>query len=177
MTQLIDRCRVRAESQEEREVKARELAGSLLETWAKEVSGAKGVTFYMHAAYHHLPEMIRSLPVDIIMASGDAFEAKNQQLKKMLRRHVSSRRSEVLADNCRRTNKRGHTKNVGSKRGQKSSSRSFQALRRELLLRWVQWHPIGDSSLEFVPPSAVNHRAKLEKKLVSGHKLKKLSKE
>jgi hypothetical protein len=39
----------------------------------------------MHAAKHHLPDQIRSLPVDIIQASGDAFEAKNQQLKKILR--------------------------------------------------------------------------------------------
>ena len=91
MTKLIDRARLRAHTQGEREAKATEvkdLAGKLLDTWASEVSKASGVTFYMHAAYHHLPDMIRVLPVDIILASGDAFEAKNQQLKRVLRRQA-----------------------------------------------------------------------------------------
>ena len=89
MSKLIDRCRIRAHTQSERETKAsevEELATELLDTWKREVSGAKGSTFYMHAAKHHLPDQIRSLPVDIIQASGDAFEAKNQQLKRILRR-------------------------------------------------------------------------------------------
>ena len=89
MTKLIDRLRVRAVGQNEREQKATEievLAKALLRTWKKEISSAKGVTFYMHACVHHLPEQIRSLPVDISLASGDSFEAKNQQLKRILRR-------------------------------------------------------------------------------------------
>ena len=91
MTKLIDRARIRASTQSEREAKANEvenLASELLDIWRREVSGAKGVTFYMHAAYHHLPDMIRRLPCDILLASGDAFEAKNQQLKRILRRWV-----------------------------------------------------------------------------------------
>ena len=89
---LIDRARVRASTPLEREVKAHEvkqLAGDLLKTWEQEVSGSKGATFYMHAAYHHLPGQITSLPCDVLLASGDAFEAKNQQLKKILRRQPS----------------------------------------------------------------------------------------
>ena len=89
MTKLIDRARIRALTQSEREAKADEvehLASDLLNIWKREISGAKGVTFYMHAAYHHLPDMIRRLPCDILLASGDSFEAKNQQLKKILRR-------------------------------------------------------------------------------------------
>ena len=45
------------------------------------------------------------------------------------------------------------------------------------MLRWVNWHPIKDQSIEFVPPSGVEHRIKLEKKREKGHKIKKLSKE
>ena len=91
MTKLIDRARLRAQSLIERQTKAievKKLAGDLLDTWEREVSGAKGATFYMHAAYHHLPETISNLPCDILQASGDAFEAKNQQLKKILRRQA-----------------------------------------------------------------------------------------
>ena len=94
---------MRAHSASEREAKAIEceqLAGELLDTWKREVSGAKGVTFYMHAVFHHLPSMIRTLPVDIILASGDAFEAKNQQLKRILRRRVSSRFPEPFPIDC-----------------------------------------------------------------------------
>ena len=93
MSRLIDRTRLRAKSASEREEKAideEKLAGELLDTWKNAVSGAKGCTFYMHASFHHLPAMIRALPVDVILASGDSFEAKNQQLKKILRRSVSS---------------------------------------------------------------------------------------
>ena len=91
MTKLIDRARLRATTQVERETKADDverLARALLETWTRECSGAKGITFYMHTTYQHLPDMIRRLPCDILLASGDAFEAKNQQLKKILRRRV-----------------------------------------------------------------------------------------
>ena len=89
MTKLIDRARVRATTREERNAKAddiEQLAGELLDVWVKEQSGVMGVTWYMHSAYHHLPGMIRSLPCDILLASGDSFEAKNQQLKHILRR-------------------------------------------------------------------------------------------
>ena len=89
MTELIDRLRIRAVGQDERERKALDveaLAKTLLGTWKKEISAAKGVTFYMHACVKHLPDQIRSLPVDITLASGDSFEAKNQQLKRILRR-------------------------------------------------------------------------------------------
>ena len=50
-------------------------------------------------------------------------------------------------------------------------------MKRELLLRWVQWHPIADPDLEFVPPSAVDLRVKLEKKFEKGHRIRKWSKE
>ena len=77
----------------------------------------------------------------------------------------------------RRTNKRRErtTDTVNSKRGKSSSSRCFQALKRELMLRWVQWQPMKDPNLDFVPPSAVEHKKKLAKKLEKGHKIKKLS--
>ena len=89
MADLIDRLRERANSSELRQQKAADverLAGTLLDKWQTCTSSVKGTTYYMHAAFHHLPDQIRSLPVDIIWASGDSFEAKNQQLKRILRR-------------------------------------------------------------------------------------------
>ena len=92
MTNLINCLRVRACNDKERLEKADKvemLAVTLLNVWKKETAASKGATFYMHAVVHHLPEMIRCLPVDVLLASGDSFEAKNQQLKRILRRSRS----------------------------------------------------------------------------------------
>ena len=87
MLELIDLCRTRAFGDDERQEKGLEVekcGERLLQAWKK--ISQTGASFYMHAAYHHLPEQIRTLPVDIIDASGESFEAKNQQLKRILRR-------------------------------------------------------------------------------------------
>ena len=79
---------------------------------------------------------------------------------------------------ARRTNKRPQVEHQGAgkaKQGEVSSSRAFQALKRELLLRWVHWHPLADATLDFVPPSKVEHHNKIKKKLAFGHKVKKIS--
>ena len=89
MKLIINRVRLHASNQAERQSKAdavRAHAKALLQLWAKEVSHIRGANFYMHIAFHHLPEFIERLPVDILQASGDSFEAKNQELKKILRR-------------------------------------------------------------------------------------------
>ena len=67
-------------------VVVKEKARQLLLLWNAEVSQFRGANFYMHIAFHHLPEFIARLPVDILQASGDSFEAKNQELKRRLRR-------------------------------------------------------------------------------------------
>ena len=89
MTNMINCLRVRACSEQERLEKAAKvesLALNLLSVWKEEAVATKGATFYMHAVVHHLPDMIRCLPVDVLLASGDSFEVKNQQLKRILRR-------------------------------------------------------------------------------------------
>ena len=89
MKRIINAVRLHANGQAERSCKAadvREAAGQLLQLWQKEVSKYRGCNFYMHIAYHHLPDFIERLPVDILQASGDSFEAKNQELKRRLRR-------------------------------------------------------------------------------------------
>ena len=86
MLELIEICRERAYGEGARLKKALRVeacAAKLLECWNKITAN---VTYYMHAAYHHLPDQIRRLPVDILDASGDTFEGKNQHLKGILRR-------------------------------------------------------------------------------------------
>ena len=89
MKKIINYVRLHAAGPEARMNKAslvREYARELLVLWAKSVSKFRGANFYMHAAFHHLPDFIERLPVDILQASGDSFEAKNQEMKKILRR-------------------------------------------------------------------------------------------
>ena len=89
MCGLIDRCRTRAIGADQRKEKADDvklLAQQLLESWKAEEAHSHGATWYMHACYHHLPDQIERLPCDILQASGDSFEAKNQQMKQILRR-------------------------------------------------------------------------------------------
>ena len=91
MKRIINHVRLHASGQVARTTKAaavKEAAGELLTLWEKEVSKYRGANFYMHIAYHHLPEFIARLPVDILQASGDSFEAKNQELKRRLRRYA-----------------------------------------------------------------------------------------
>ena len=40
-----------------------------------------GCTYYMHAMQHHLADMIRRLPVDIMDGSGEGLERKNRSNK------------------------------------------------------------------------------------------------
>ena len=89
MKKIINCVRLHADGAEARKAKAdvvRKYAKALLELWAKKLSSFKGANFYMHIAFHHLPDFIERLPVDILQASGDSFEAKNQEMKKILRR-------------------------------------------------------------------------------------------
>ena len=89
MKRIINAVRLHASGQAARSSKAasvRQSAGELLQLWQAEVSKYRGCNFYMHVAYHHLPDFIERLPVDILQASGDSFEAKNQELKRRLRR-------------------------------------------------------------------------------------------
>ena len=89
MKKIINCVRLHAPDQASRTTKAglvRAHAKALLELWTAEVSKIRGANFYMHIAYHHLPDFIERLPVDILQASGDSFEAKNQEMKKILRR-------------------------------------------------------------------------------------------
>ena len=91
MKRIINLVRLHASGQEARDAKAeavKEVAGQLLTLWEKDVSKYRGANFYMHTAYHHLPGFISRPPVDILQASGDSFEAKNQELKRRLRRFV-----------------------------------------------------------------------------------------
>ena len=90
MKRLINRVRLHAAGQVQRSAKAAEVkavAFELLTLWRNEVSTFRGCNFYMHIAYHHLPDFINRLPVDILQASGDSFEAKNQEMKRRLRRY------------------------------------------------------------------------------------------
>ena len=92
MKQIINTVRLHARGQAARTAKAlavKESARQLLVLWAAEVSGFRGANFYMHIAYHHLPDVIERLPCDILQASGDSFEAKNQELKRRLRRSAN----------------------------------------------------------------------------------------
>ena len=89
MKRITNAIRVRAVGQEARVIKAEQVktaAGLLLQLWAAKVSQWRGANFYMHIAFHHLPDFICRLPVDILQASGDSFEAKNQEMKRRLRR-------------------------------------------------------------------------------------------
>ena len=89
MKKIINAVRMHAAGEDARVAKAqrvREAARCLLELWASKVSQWRGANFYMHIAYHHLPDFIERLPVDILQASGDSFEAKNQEMKRRLRR-------------------------------------------------------------------------------------------
>ena len=89
MKRIINTVRTHAAGQVERSAKActvKLLGKTLLELWASKVSQYRGANFYMHIVYHHLPEFIERLPVDILQASGDSFEAKNQEMKRRLRR-------------------------------------------------------------------------------------------
>ena len=93
MVKLIDCVRKRAEGPVQRIEKAervKEIARALLVSWKENICESKGTSWYMHGAYHHLPDMIRRLPVDVLEASGDSFEHKNQDLKRMTRRLVNS---------------------------------------------------------------------------------------
>ena len=95
MCSLVDRCRTRAVGAEQRKEKANDVkqaAALLLQRWKVDEAHSHGATWYMHACYHHLPDQIESLPCDIIQASGDSFEAKNQQMKQILRRFDSNLR-------------------------------------------------------------------------------------
>ena len=178
MAGLVDRLRVRSKTSDDRNQKADDverLARELRDDWQTCTSGVKGTSFYMHAALHHLPDQIRSLPVNILLASGEAFEAKNQQLKRILRRHVFFS-NQYLFTSSRRTNKRQRKAHSGL-RGVSSSSRSFQALKREILIRWVHWNPLPQPELDFVPPSKVEQDRKLSRKLEKGHAIKKLKRD
>ena len=89
MKKIINAVRKHAAGKRDRMAKARNvkiLAKMLLQLWASKVSQYRGANFYMHVAYHHLPDFIARLPVDILQASGDSFEAKNQEMKRRLRR-------------------------------------------------------------------------------------------
>ena len=89
MKNIINCVRLHAAGQEARNKKAalvRQHAKDLLVLWTKKVSHLRGSNFYMHTAFHHIPDFIERLPVDILQASGDSFEAKNQEMKKILRR-------------------------------------------------------------------------------------------
>ena len=91
MKQIINAVRTHAAGQLERSAKAcnvKMLGKMLLQLWASKVSQHRGANFYMHIVYHHLPDFIERLPVDILQASGDSFEAKNQEMKRRLRRWV-----------------------------------------------------------------------------------------
>lgn len=41
-------------------------------------------TYYLHGLYHHLPDQIRSCPVDIMDASGSGIEQINQLTKRVI---------------------------------------------------------------------------------------------
>ena len=89
MKSIINDIRLHASGATARSEKAKRVkatASMLLELWRKEVSNFKGANFYMHIAFHHIPDFIARLPVDILQASGDSFEAKNQEMKRRLRR-------------------------------------------------------------------------------------------
>ncbi len=89
MADIVDCVRVRVSGDSARKDKAntvRHLGRKLLRLWREKVSEVKGATWYFHAVVHHLPDLIERLPVDVLLASGDSFEAKNQQLKGILRR-------------------------------------------------------------------------------------------
>ena len=93
MRRLINRVRLHAAGSIERlskSVEVKAIALELLNLWRAEVSSFRGCNFYMHIAYHHLPDFIARLPVDILQASGDSFEAKNQEMKRRLRRYALS---------------------------------------------------------------------------------------
>jgi hypothetical protein len=88
MTHMIAELRRRTHTQQERQVKATNIqatAKSLLHAWTKNV-GTHSCTWYMHASYHHLPDLIRRLPCDILDASGEGIEQKNQRTKSNIRR-------------------------------------------------------------------------------------------
>lgn len=87
MARIVDRVRQRANSAEERASKADEVEDSakqLLTIWKQNVG--HGCSWYMHSVAHHLPDMIRRLPCDILDASGESMEQKNQRSKWNFRR-------------------------------------------------------------------------------------------
>lgn len=87
MARLMDSIRTRAFTLEARAEKASNvemLGKQLIEAWRQSIG--QGCSWYMHAAAHHLPEMIRTLPCDILDASGEGLEQKNQRAKSNYRR-------------------------------------------------------------------------------------------
>ena len=42
------------------------------------------VTYYLHAAYHHLPDIIEACPIDIDDASGCCIEHAHQPIKRAM---------------------------------------------------------------------------------------------
>ena len=47
------------------------------------ITDDSGCTYYMHAMQHHLADMIRRLPVDVMDASTEPLEHKNSTNKRM----------------------------------------------------------------------------------------------
>ena len=47
--------------------------------------GRERVTFYVHAAVHHLPDQVLNCPVDIVDSSGSAIEHVNKVVRTALR--------------------------------------------------------------------------------------------
>ena len=74
-----------AEQRDDKATQVQRHAELLLSRWTAIQGRNQGTTWYMHAAYHHLPGMIRSLPCDVIQASGDSMERSNQHFKTFLR--------------------------------------------------------------------------------------------
>jgi hypothetical protein len=71
----------------ERELKASRVKnlGRLLHTAFVDIGGEGAVTYYIHAAHAHFPDLIKRLPVDIMDASGSGIEQVNQEIKRTVK--------------------------------------------------------------------------------------------
>ena len=91
-----------------------------------EFSGRERVTYYIHAAVHHLPEQVLECPVDIIDCSGCAIEHVN----KIVRTRMRCVNLNYFLENSLNVNRHGSNKKrfSKSKNGVVQANRTAQAL-------------------------------------------------
>ena len=86
MVAFFNAVKVRCSSTYSREQKATEVqlkAEALLDMFVC-FEGKESVNYYLHSAFHHLPDQIRQCPIEIDDASGCCIEHAHQSVKRAI---------------------------------------------------------------------------------------------